>query len=30
MMWVGIHGDKFIGPYKVDDEVKRTSQIELL
>ena len=26
MMWAGIHGDKLIGPYKVDDVVTLTSQ----
>ena len=26
MMWAGISGDKLIGPYKVDDGVKLTSQ----
>ena len=25
-MWAGIHSDKLIGPYKVDDGVKLTSQ----
>lgn len=26
MMWAGICGDKLIGPYKVDDGVKLTSE----
>ena len=26
LMWAGICGDKLIGPYKVDDGVKLTSQ----
>ena len=26
MIWAGIYGDKPIGPYKVDDGVKLTSQ----
>lgn len=26
MMWAEIYSDKLIGPYKVDDEIKLTSQ----